>query len=118
MSEFRAALRGVAWYLLFGWVAVLVSFIIADLVGAAAGVLMFVIPGLAAGLAAGGGWKRGLFSGVLGAVTIIAALLAFGGPLRIGQAFGEFFRFFLPLALASAASGAAGGEIRARRGRR
>ncbi len=124
MSEFRSALRGVPIYLIFGFFATMVVFAIGDLfypvpawAPAASGILVFV-PGLAAGLSVGGGWRRGLVSGLLGFAAVGAILLAFmvlvGGFGRTLGMLGRDLTQYAGLAAASMAAGAGGGALRVR----
>ncbi len=123
MSEFRSALRGVPFYLIFGFFATMVT-AIGDLSSPAptwappaSGILLFV-PGLAAGLAVGGGWRRGLVSGLLGVAAVGAILTAFmvflGGFGRTLGMLGRNSALLAGLAAASMAAGAGGGALRAR----
>ncbi len=121
MFEIRSALRGVSAYLGFGFVAAMVAFAIADLMyplprwAPAAYALLMVVPGLAAGLTAGGGWKIGLMAGFLGAAVVAALLLAFAGWLGLAMLRQSGLTALFLLAV-SGISGAAGGALRAKFG--
>lgn len=83
--------------------------------------LLMSLPGLAAGLTVGGGWRRGLIGGLLGSAAILAIMLGFNLALAIlSGGFPGFFemlpdlRGFFVIGAVSAGTGAVGGTLRTR----
>jgi hypothetical protein len=131
MSEFRSALRGVPSYLISGFLAAYLTLQLTRTYGdlssllhtsnlAASGVLLCLVfvPGLAAGLTVGGGWRRGLVSSLLGVAAVGVIMSAFmvllGGLGRTLMFLGGTSAVSAGLAAASMAAGAAGGALQAR----